>query len=162
MLDLSISYPLKGDTVTDADLIVASVVVPAIVIFVIALLGVPRPATIGQMSRGVLLRRKAWEWFVGWLGLALSLITQFLITQGLKNVIGKPRPDMLARCIPDVDNITAYAVGGYGQPISNRWVLVDQTICQQGDQAVLYDGFRSFPSGHAASKTILINPRGYS
>lgn len=87
------------------------------------------------------------------MGLALSLITQFLIVQGLKNLVGKPRPDLLQRCIPDLTrNISDFAVGGYGQGISDRWVLVNQTICTQPSLAVLEDGFRSFPSGHSASE----------
>ncbi|KAI7631235.1 hypothetical protein KC319_g16515 [Hortaea werneckii] len=57
---------------------------------------------------------------------------------------------MLARCQPDTTNIAQYVVGGYGNPLSDRWVLVSADICQQPDQASLYNGFRSFPSGHSS------------
>lgn len=153
LIDLSISYPFKPDLVTNTDLILASVVAPIIIIPLVVLVFVPGLSAARSISRGELIRRKLWEWFIGWLGLALSLITQFVLVQGLKNAMGKPRPDMLARCDPDLANIARYTVGGFGQPITDRWVLVDQRICRQADTAILYDGFRSFPSGHAGSKS---------
>ena len=75
-----------------------------------------------------------------------------MIVTGLKSIIGKPRPDMLARCNPDVANLDQYVVGGYGNAELPGLVLVDQLICQQTDRSVLNDGFRSFPSGHSSSK----------
>ncbi|KAK5695710.1 hypothetical protein LTR17_024456 [Elasticomyces elasticus] len=65
-------------------------------------------------------------------------------------MFGQPRPHMLALCIPNVPNVTASIVGGYGQDISPRWTLVNSSICQQVDRSVLDDAFRSFPSGHAS------------
>lgn len=86
------------------------------------------------------------------MGLALSLATAFMLTQGMKLIFGKPRPDLLDRCQPDYENVQRYATGGYGQDISPRWVLVTSKICQQTDMDILNDGFKSFPSGHASCK----------
>lgn len=75
-----------------------------------------------------------------------------MIVTGLKNLIGKPRPDMLARCIPNVANLDQYIVGGYGNNVLRGLVLVNQGICTQTNLSTLNDGFRSFPSGHSSSK----------
>ena len=152
LLDLSISFPYTNEVVSSADLVVASVILPGILIVLVTLFFIPGPRAYRKTSRVNLIRVKLWEWNTGWLGLALSLITSLLISLGLKNIVGKPRPDMLARCMPDLNNIAAHIVGGYGEDISSRWVLVDQTICTQSDPDIVKDGFRSWPSGHATSK----------
>ncbi len=74
----------------------------------------------------------------------------FFITQGLKTVFAKPRPHFLAVCQPDLNNIAAHAVGGYGQDISARWTLVTASICTTANKSLLSDSFRSFPSGHCS------------
>ena len=86
------------------------------------------------------------------LGLGVSLATSTIVFTGVKNLSGKPRPDFLARCDPDLEQITTHTVGGYGQTISNLWVMVDGGICKQPDKNFLNDGFRSFPSGYATSE----------
>lgn len=84
----------------------------------------------------------------------MSFATATIIFTGVKNLSGKPRPDFLARCNPDVGHVAAHRVGGYGQAVSELWVMVDGGICQQTDKSWLNDGFRSFPSGYATSETI--------
>ena len=84
------------------------------------------------------------------MGLALNYALAFFITQGIKNLIGKPRPDLLSRCQPDLSNIAAHVVGGYGQDISGRWTIVSSSICMQSDKHLLDEGFRSFLSGHSS------------
>lgn len=74
----------------------------------------------------------------------------FFITQGLKNIFGKPRPHLIDLCLPDLANIKSHVVGGYGGDISVRWTLVDSSICTQQNAAALRDGFKSFPSGHCS------------
>ena len=90
-----------------------------------------------------------WEWFAGWTGLALSCATAWIITNGMKNLFGHWRPDLLSRCDPDIINIANYAVGGYPNTTEGSY-LVTWEICQTTDQSLLDDGFRSFPSGHAS------------
>jgi membrane-associated phospholipid phosphatase len=95
-------------------------------------------------------KRKLWELHTGWLGLALSVVSAWLITNGMKNMFGKPRPDLLARCHADIDNIAKYIVGGYNN-FSSNGQLVRAEICTNPDKAILDDGFRSYPSGHSSS-----------
>jgi hypothetical protein len=91
--------------------------------------------------KSMIWKRKLWELHVGWLGLALGLISAWFITNGMKNLFGKPRPDLLARCQPDLENIAKYVVGGLvGQ--TNSGQLVSAAICQNTDADILDDGFR--------------------
>lgn len=152
LIDLSISYPNIAELVSTADLVVASVIGPAVIIVVVSIFLVPGPRTTRLTSWKTLFARKIWEINVSLLGLALSLLTSLLLTTGMKNIFGKPRPDMLARCQPDGAAVTDYAVGGFASNgISPGWILVNQTICRQPDKALLDDGFRSFPSGHSST-----------
>ena len=94
------------------------------------------------------------------MGLGLSYALAFFITQGMKNLFGRARPDMLDRCQPDMslESIQRNTVaGGYAANFDPRWVLVSAAICTQTDRSLLDDGFRSFPSGHSSGKFLLAN-----
>jgi diacylglycerol diphosphate phosphatase / phosphatidate phosphatase len=83
---------------------------------------------------------RLWELNCGILGLLLAEGAAFVITGTLKNLCGKPRPDLISRCLP--------ANGSVDPPVFG---LSNITICTQTDQAMMTDGFRSFPSGHSSS-----------
>jgi hypothetical protein len=85
------------------------------------------------------------------MGLALSLALAFMISQGLKNLFGKPRPNLLGRCDPDMANFRQHVIGGhdYAEEFNAAWVLVGPTICRNPDTKEVMEGFRAFPSGHA-------------
>ncbi|KAI9700197.1 MAG: hypothetical protein M1820_006865 [Bogoriella megaspora] len=151
LLDLSISFPLKDDTVSVTTLVLVSVIAPGILIFLLSILLVPGPAAIHRLSRSQLLHRKLWEWNTGWMGLGLSLASAFFITQGMKNLFGVPRPHLLSVCQPDLSRIAPSVIGGFGQDISERWTLVTSDICTTTDLKELKDSFRSFPSGHSST-----------
>jgi len=68
----------------------------------------------------------------------------------MKLLFGKPRPSCIARCQPDLANVDQYRVGGYGQGLSDRWILVSANICTNPDTHLVNDAFKSFPSGHAS------------
>ncbi|KAH6640263.1 phosphatidic acid phosphatase type 2/haloperoxidase [Chaetomium tenue] len=70
------------------------------------------------------------------LGLAISLILTSLLTDIIKNAVGRPRPDLLARCLP--------------QPNTPPDQLVTIAVCTQTHHHTLHDGWRSFPSGHSS------------
>ena len=81
--------------------------------------------------------RRGWhETHVSILGLLLSHGFTSFLTDVLKNAIGRPRPDLLDRCqaAPGTDGV--------------GWV--DINVCTQEDTGMLWDGFRSFPSGHSS------------
>lgn len=70
------------------------------------------------------------------IGLAISVILSSFITDVVKNSVGRPRPDLIARCKPK------HGIGEHE--------LVTIEICSQTDHHVLHDGWRSFPSGHSS------------
>ncbi|OQN95380.1 hypothetical protein B0A48_18615 [Cryoendolithus antarcticus] len=150
LLDLSLSFPFKTEQISITVLGIVSLIGPAAVIAVVTLLFVPGPQYSRQLSRRKLISLKLWELEKGLAGLALSVATAFFVTQGMKNMFGKPRPNSMGMCMPDLTNVQAHAIGGYGQGISDRWVLVNSSICTQTDISVLRDAFRSFPSGHCS------------
>ena len=131
-------------------LIVVSIVAPAVIIAIICLTRIPGPAAARGSPQSLVWRRKFWEINAGWLGLGVALAGSFVITEGLKDLCGRPRPDLLARCQPHLSQLAQYAVGGLGQQLGGAPVLVDSRICQQPDSGILSDGFASFPSGHSS------------
>ncbi len=73
------------------------------------------------------LKDRLWELNCGVLGLLLAQGAAFVITGTMKNLVGKPRPDLLDRCQPR--HVAQLAIG-----------LSNVTICTQTDQAILTDG----------------------
>ncbi|KAI1499915.1 PAP2 superfamily protein [Biscogniauxia marginata] len=70
------------------------------------------------------------------LGLAIALILSSFLTDVVKNMVGRPRPDLIARCKP--------AAG------TKPNVLVTIDVCTETAHHTLHDGWRSFPSGHSS------------
>lgn len=70
------------------------------------------------------------------LGLFISLALTLFLTGLIKNSVGRPRPDLIARCKPH-ENAPAHT-------------LVTIAVCTETDARVLQDGWRSFPSGHSS------------
>ncbi|KAK5659746.1 hypothetical protein OQA88_957 [Cercophora sp. LCS_1] len=144
--DRAIGFPYtNGSTVPNWLLIVCSAVVPILIIVVLSLILNPG---VSDPPKSVVWTRKIWELHAGWIGLALSLVSTWIVTNGLKGLIGKPRPDMLARCRPDLANLSSYFVGE--NPFSNSSALVRASICTNPDVDLVNDGFRAYPSGHAS------------
>ncbi|KAJ6142858.1 Phosphatidic acid phosphatase type 2/haloperoxidase, partial [Penicillium samsonianum] len=159
LTDPTISYPLSKETVTNTTLIIVGLFAPAIIIFLLSWLLVPAKATSSSTPTSSsnpnplaaqYIRRKFWEWNVGWMGLALAVASTWSATQGLKALIGKPRPDLLARCNPDLARIAEFTVGGLGESVRGAATLVSWEICRDQSNSLRLDGFASFPSGHAS------------
>ncbi|KAG2414001.1 hypothetical protein HFD88_003192 [Aspergillus terreus] len=155
LTDPSISLPYTAhETVSTAVLVVVSLIAPAVIIVAVAFVFISGSAAseaLGEApSRSVLWRYKIWEWNAGWLGLGLSMAGVFMATQGLKDLYGKPRPDLLARCNPDLSQIAAHTVGGLGSKLTDAATLVSWEICQNKSDDLKVDGFSSFPSGHSS------------
>jgi PAP2 superfamily protein len=157
LTDPNISYPYTtNETVSTAVLIVVSLVAPAAIIVLLTLLVVPSPKGFSGVPQALVWRHKAWEWNAGWMGLGISLAAAYMATQGLKDLVGKPRPDLLARCNPDLSKIAVYTVGGLGKQMTGAPNLVTWQICQNKSDQLKIDGFSSFPSGHTSCKHILV------
>ncbi|GKZ18960.1 phosphatidic acid phosphatase type [Aspergillus brasiliensis] len=161
LTDPSISFPHKEkDTVSTGVLAVVAVIAPAVIIIVVSFLFInPDITTIAGTSaqnarREILIRKwmiKLWEWNAGWMGLGVALAGAFMATQGLKDLYGKPRPDMLARCDPDISAINEYAISGLGRRLAGAPTMVTWEICRNKvDEMLKVDGFASFPSGHSS------------
>ena len=70
------------------------------------------------------------------LGLLISVVLTTFLTDVIKNSVGRPRPDLIARCKPKV-----------GTP---EHELVTIEVCTEKSHHILHDGWRSFPSGHSS------------
>ncbi|RKF54453.1 Diacylglycerol pyrophosphate phosphatase 1 [Golovinomyces cichoracearum] len=70
------------------------------------------------------------------LGFLISIALTVFITDSIKNAVGRPRPDLIARCKP--------------APGTPENVLVTIAVCTETDHHTLHDGWRSFPSGHSS------------
>lgn len=146
-----LSFPFtEHETVPPFLLLILNAIVPIVIIAIVSLIFVPGPTVPKNTPKSLIWKRKLWELHVGWLGLALALVSAWFFTEGMKNMFGKPRPDLLSRCEPDIENAAKYVVGGYeGETMNGQLYSAD--ICQQKDSHKLNDGFRSYPSGHASS-----------
>lgn len=71
------------------------------------------------------------------LGLLISHVLTMFITDTIKNAVGRPRPDLIARCKPPPD--------------TPKHQLLDWTVCTETNHHTLHDGWRSFPSGHSST-----------
>lgn len=121
-----------------------------VVIFAVSLLLIPGGTVPKNTSARYIWQRKLWELHVGWLGLLMAVGSAFFFISGIKNMCGKPRPDLLSRCDPDIANASKYIVGGYPEA-NNLSRLYSGDICRQTNSRKLDDGFRSYPSGHSAA-----------
>ena len=70
-----------------------------------------------------------------------GILTTRLYRTVIKVLVGRPRPDVIARCLPEAGAENGIPFG-----------LVTSAICTTLDEGRLQEGFRSFPSGHASSK----------
>lgn len=70
------------------------------------------------------------------LGLIVSILLTTFITDILKDAVGRPRPDLIARCKPSLD--------------APQHDLVGIEVCTETQHHLLHDGWRSFPSGHSS------------
>lgn len=151
LTDPSISYPHTTDeTVTTAVLAVVALIAPAVIVVLATLVFIPGSQSQLSPDRVTAWRLKIWEWNAGWLGLGLAVAGAFMATEGLKDLYGRPRPDMLARCDPDLSDVGAYVVGGLGTRLEGAPRVVSWEICRNRGKELVMDGFVSFPSGHSS------------
>ncbi|XP_047966180.1 lipid phosphate phosphatase 2-like isoform X2 [Salvia hispanica] len=112
-----LKYPHKNNTVPFWAVVLAAVPLP---IFIFLLF--------------YLRQRDVYDLHASILGLLFSDLITGVITDAIKNAVGRPRPDFFWRCFPD------------GQDAYDRWGNV---ICH-GDKHLIMHGHKSFPSGHTS------------
>ncbi|OJD23996.1 hypothetical protein ACJ73_04648 [Blastomyces percursus] len=151
LTDPSISYPFTvHETVRVTVLVLVSLIAPAVIIFLGSIFFIPGLTAGKHAPKATVWRRKLWEWNVGWMGLGIAYAGTYASTEALKVIYGKPRPDLLSRCNPNLSDIAAHVVGGLGERLDGAPLLVSYTICQNTSEKLTWDGFVSFPSGHAS------------
>ncbi|XP_004299036.1 PREDICTED: lipid phosphate phosphatase 2-like [Fragaria vesca subsp. vesca] len=116
MTDLK--YPLKENTVPAWAVPVYAVLLP-IAIF---LLFYVRRKDVYDLHHSIL-------------GLLFSVLVTVVITEAIKNGVGRPRPDFFWRCFPDGKD-----------SYDDTW---GDVMCH-GKASVMKEGYKSFPSGHAS------------
>ncbi|KAF5192059.1 lipid phosphate phosphatase 2-like, partial [Thalictrum thalictroides] len=79
-------------------------------------------------------RRDVYDLHHGILGLFFTVLITAVITDAIKNAVGRPRPDFFWRCFPDGKD--------YYDSLGN-------VICH-GQRSVIKEGHKSFPSGHTS------------
>ncbi|CCH47075.1 Lipid phosphate phosphatase 1 [Wickerhamomyces ciferrii] len=102
-----------------------SLAIPIIVILALT-------ATIGHP------KHKLYLGYISVLGLLVSFFVNGLVTDALKNWIGRHRPDFISRCIPKE-----------GTPLNT--LVFAKDVCTTTNLEKLADGFRTTPSGHSST-----------
>ncbi|QKX63305.1 uncharacterized protein TRUGW13939_10474 [Talaromyces rugulosus] len=119
--DMSIQYPFtKFERVPLLWSIIYSAVFPVVCL----------------IAWSIISRPSAYKFHITLLALISSLMTTPLITDIIKNTVGRPRPDLISRCRPQ-----------RGTP---EHELLTISICTQTNEHLLQEGWRSFPSGHSS------------
>src|SRR4051812_14650720 len=90
LTDITIAYPNKPDIVSIPVVVIVALVVPAAIIAALNLSSVSLFHGRGEQQR---FRKAFWEIHVGCLGLCLGLAVTLFVTSGLKDLVGKPRPN---------------------------------------------------------------------
>lgn len=120
MTDLT--YPLKDNTVPAWAVPIIAIILPFTVFLVY-----------------YFYRKDVYDLHHAILGLLYSVLITGVLTDAIKNAVGRPRPDFFWRCFPDgravYDNVTM------------------NVICH-GDKSVIKEGHKSFPSGHTSCKFV--------
>ncbi|KAI4302559.1 hypothetical protein MLD38_038288 [Melastoma candidum] len=111
-------YPLKSNTVPFWAVPLLAIVLPFVVILII-----------------YFRRRDVYDLHHAILGLLFSVLLTAVITDSIKDAVGRPRPDFFYRCFPD------------GNATFNP---VTKDVMCNGDKAVIKEGYKSFPSGHTS------------
>ncbi|XP_077253217.1 lipid phosphate phosphatase 2-like [Tasmannia lanceolata] len=116
MTDLK--YPLKGNTVP---------------FWAVPIIAVLLPFAIFALY--YIFRKDVYDLHHAILGLLFSVLITGVITDAIKDGVGRPRPDFYWRCFPD------------GNPIYDN---VTRNVICHGKKSVVNEGHKSFPSGHSS------------
>ncbi|KAL1812578.1 lipid phosphate phosphatase 2 isoform X2 [Daucus carota subsp. sativus] len=112
-----LKFPLKSNTVPIWAVPIYAVALPMVIFLIF-----------------YLRRRDVYDLHHAILGLLFSVLVTAVITDAIKDAVGRPRPDFFWRCFPD------------GKDVYDQWGNV---ICH-GNRSTVREGHKSFPSGHTA------------
>lgn len=117
MMD-DLRYPMKPNTIPVWAVPIYAVILPMLIFAVI-----------------YVKKKNAYDLHHAILGLLFSVLITGVLTDAIKDGVGRPRPNFYYRCFPD------------GVP--NYEAITRQVICH-GDAKVIKEGHKSFPSGHTS------------
>ncbi|KAG0489233.1 hypothetical protein HPP92_008044 [Vanilla planifolia] len=111
-------YPMKSNTVPFWAVPLIAILLPILII-------------IGLYFK----RKNVYDLHNAILGLLFSVLITGVLTDAIKDAVGRPRPDFFWRCFPDgIDHYNNFTTS---------------VICH-GDKSVIKEGHKSFPSGHSS------------
>ncbi|KAL7171112.1 hypothetical protein ACSBR2_035881 [Camellia fascicularis] len=113
-----LKYPLKGNTVPFWAVPVICILLPLVVILIY-----------------YIVRRDVYDFHHAILGLLFSVLITGVITDAIKDAVGRPRPDFFWRCFPD------------GKGVFEN---ITRNVMCTGEKSVIKEGHKSFPSGHTS------------
>ncbi|KAL2235041.1 UNVERIFIED_CONTAM: Lipid phosphate phosphatase 2 [Sesamum indicum] len=116
MTDLK--YPLKDNTVPFWAVPIIAIILPFTVILIF-----------------YFIRRDVYDLHQAVLGLLFSVLITGVITDAIKDAVGRPRPDFFWRCFPDGKGVFHNVTGD---------------VQCTGLKSVIKEGHKSFPSGHTS------------
>lgn len=113
-----LSYPLQTNTIPFWSVPLIAILLPIVVILVY-----------------YFIRQDVYDLHHAILGLLFSVLITAVITDAIKDAVGRPRPDFFWRCFPN-----------------GRGVFDTRTtdVLCTGDKSVIKEGHKSFPSGHTS------------
>ncbi|KAJ0971542.1 hypothetical protein J5N97_019501 [Dioscorea zingiberensis] len=80
-------------------------------------------------------RRNVYDLHHAILGLLFSVLLTAVLTDAIKDAVGRPRPDFFWRCFPD------------GKDVYDNFTT---SVMCHGEKSVIKEGHKSFPSGHSS------------
>lgn len=111
-------YPLKDNTIPFWAVPIIAILLPLAVFLVY-----------------YFIRNDVYDFHHALLGLLFSVLITAVITDAIKDGIGRPRPDFFWRCFPN------------GTGVFDK--VTSDVLCT-GDKSVIKEGHKSFPSGHTS------------
>ncbi|KAL4582495.1 hypothetical protein LXL04_007045 [Taraxacum kok-saghyz] len=89
-------------------------------------------------------RRDVYDLHHATLGILFSVLITGVITDAIKDAVGRPRPDFFWRCFPDGKDVRFHF-----RHFPQFYDQLGNVICH-GDTKVIREGHKSFPSGHTS------------
>ncbi|KAF5734537.1 lipid phosphate phosphatase 2-like isoform X1 [Tripterygium wilfordii] len=116
MTDLK--YPFKHDTIPFWSVPIFAIMLPIAVFFLY-----------------YCYRQDVYDLHHALLGILYSVLITGVITDAIKDAVGRPRPNFFWRCFPDGNGVFDEISGN---------------VACYGDPAIIKEGYKSFPSGHTS------------
>ncbi|XP_059451994.1 lipid phosphate phosphatase 2-like [Corylus avellana] len=115
---IDLKYPLKGNTVPFWAVPIVAILLPFAVILIY-----------------YFIKKDVYDLHHAMMGLLFSVLITAVITDAIKDGVGRPRPDFFWRCFPDGKGV---------------FDTTTRNVMCTGDKSVIKEGHKSFPSGHTS------------